>query len=125
MKSQAQARRRLAAGLACLAAAAVGVAGCALEVDEQEELGSTRQELGRSLSPPAGLSASQVPQFVAITFDDNFGSEGMGWATNFFGSKTNPAGSGNAATFDGTPVKTTYFHNSTYLGGMQSSWQTA
>src|SRR5688572_9822364 len=103
MKSQAQAPRRVATGLALFATVAFGAAACVVQVDESEELGWTSQELGRSLAPPAGLSPSQVPQFVAITFDDNFGDDGMAWANTFFTSKVNPAGSGNGATFDGTP----------------------
>ena len=31
--------------------------------------------LAWSASPPGGRSPSSVPQFVAITFDDNFGLE--------------------------------------------------
>jgi peptidoglycan/xylan/chitin deacetylase (PgdA/CDA1 family) len=125
MKSRAQSQRRVARLAFLAAAATLGVSACMLPVDESEDLDSTTQPLTRSLTPPAGLSPSQVPQFVAITFDDNFGPAGMTWANDFFTSKVNPAGSGNAATFDGTPVRTTFYHNSTYLSGMQSSWQTA
>jgi peptidoglycan/xylan/chitin deacetylase (PgdA/CDA1 family) len=96
-----------------------------MQVDESEELGSTTQDLTRSLNPPGGLTAAQVPQFVAVTFDDNFGGAGMDWANFLFAARTNPAGSGNAATFDGTPVRTTFFHNSFYLSEQQSRWQTA
>jgi hypothetical protein len=136
MKSQAQAQRRVAAGLACFAAAAAfGIANCVVPVDDSEdvEVGSTSQQLARSSMPPAGLTPSQVPQFVAITFDDNFGPDGMTWATGasqsvpgFFTSKVNPAGSGNPATFDGTPVRLSFYHNSVYMAGeVQARWQWA
>ncbi len=66
-----------------------------------------------------------MPQFVAVTFDDNFNAEGMDWATGFLRPLRNPGGSGNPGTFDGFPVRTTFPSNSLYLGGMASSWQTA
>jgi hypothetical protein len=66
-----------------------------------------------------------VPQFVAVTFDDNFSPEGMDWATGFLRPLKNPAGSGNPATFDGAAVRTTFPSNSLYLSGMQASWETA
>jgi peptidoglycan/xylan/chitin deacetylase (PgdA/CDA1 family) len=91
----------------------------------KEHVAVTRQALGSSANPPGGLAVAQVPQFVAVTFDDNFSTEGMDWATGFFRPLHNPAGSGNAGTFDGTPARTTFPNNSVYLGGMQASWQTA
>jgi hypothetical protein len=33
-----------------------------------------------STNPPGGFSVSQVPQFVSVTFDDNFGQDGVSWA---------------------------------------------
>jgi peptidoglycan/xylan/chitin deacetylase (PgdA/CDA1 family) len=86
---------------------------------------SVEQALLRSTNPPGGLSVSQVPQFVSVTFDDNFAAEGMDWTVDTFANLKNPAGSGNAATFDGTPVRSTFYHNCLYLSGMQSSWQRA
>ena len=81
--------------------------------------------LARSANPPGGIAAAQAPQFVAVTFDDNFSAEGMTWATSFFAPLRNPAGSGNAATFDGTPARTSFYHNSLYLSGTQSAWRAA
>jgi peptidoglycan/xylan/chitin deacetylase (PgdA/CDA1 family) len=105
---------------------AIAAQGCSAGAPEElEALGAASQQLARSLNPPGGLAVSQVPQFVAVTFDDNFGSEGMNWTTDFFAGKTNPAGSGNAGTFDGSPARVSFYHNSTYLSGMQSSWQAA
>jgi hypothetical protein len=75
-----------------------------------------------SQSPPGGLTPAQVPQFVQIGFDDNqrSGSNtsppgGMTWATNFFKNLKNPAGSGNANTFDGSDVRVSFYSNTTYI----------
>jgi hypothetical protein len=101
---------------------ALALAAC---LQPSEPLAEQRLALARSTSPPGGLAPSQVPQLVAVTFDDNFSSEGMTWATGFYAPLVNPAGSGNAATFDGAPVRTTFYHNSLYLSGAQASWQAA
>lgn len=79
-----------------------------------------------SQSPPQGLSANQVPMFVSIGFDDNGisglpgsgGTGGMNWFLNFIKSKKNPSGNGSASTFDGTPVRVTFFNSAKY----QASW---
>jgi hypothetical protein len=68
--------------------------------------------------PPADLRPDQVPQFVIMSFDDGFGLEagGVGGVNDIvaFGrSHTNPAGSGNAATFDGSPVRMSFYLTST------------
>lgn len=110
--------------LAAFAAASFVTPGCSSPAPT-EATGTTVAALSSSTSPPGGLAVSEVPQFVAVTFDDNFSPEGMDWATGFFRPLRNPAGSGNVGTFDGTPVRTTFPSNSLYLGGMQASWQTA
>ncbi|HEY0712256.1 MAG TPA: polysaccharide deacetylase family protein [Polyangia bacterium] len=89
------------------------------------EVETVQQALVRSTNPPGGLAPSQVPQFVAVTFDDNFQVDGMNWAVNFFGPLKNPAGSNQAATFDNSSARTSFYHNSTYLSGMQTSWRAA
>src|SRR5256885_11367976 len=73
-------------------------------------------------------------------FDDNFGPglntpppRGMPWATNFFKPLKNPAGSGKGATFDGTPVRVSFYSNTTYISGgfvedpvlVKRAWHTA
>ena len=93
-----------------------------------------------SQSPPGGLSPSQVPLFVQLGFDDNQRSGsttnppgGMTWATNFFKNLRNPAGSGNAATFDNTLVRVSFYSNTTYISDgfvedpvlVKKSWRTA
>ncbi|MDG5813666.1 polysaccharide deacetylase family protein [Chitinispirillales bacterium ANBcel5] len=62
-----------------------------------------------STNPPGGLQAGEVPQFVVIGFDDNTSAEGMEWIVDFLATKTNPEGSGNEGTFDGTPVLSTFY----------------
>lgn len=82
---------------------------------------------------PPGLEPVDVPQFVAVTFDDNFVSGlgdvsgGMTWATRFFEPLRNPAGSGFTPTFDGSPVRTSFYGNCLYLDdeGTRKSWRTA
>src|SRR5262249_53424398 len=62
-----------------------------------------------------------IPQFVSITFDDNFGSAfpnatgGMDSIINFYKIRKNPAGSGNAANFDGMPIHASFYYTSIYL----------
>jgi hypothetical protein len=77
-----------------------------------------------SSSPPGGLKPEQVPMFVSFGFDDNPYSEGMNWATGVFGALKNPPGKGNAATFDGTAVRATFYHSSTYTAAA-GSWKAA
>ena len=114
-------------GLGVVASAmAIGAPGCGgRALTETESATTISAALTQSSSPPGGLAVSQVPQFVAVTFDDNFQIDGFNWAINFLGPLHNPAGTNNAATYDNTSVRTSFYHNSTYLSGMQSAWQTA
>ena len=74
-------------------------------------------------SPPAGLAADRVPQLVVIGSDDNgaSGLEGSGAAggmhflTELVAGRRNPAGSGDAATFDGTPAHFSFYVNTYYI----------
>ena len=52
-----------------------------------------------SASPPAGLQAEAVPQFILLTFDDNPAVEPMNWIMEFAGRRKNTDGSGIALTF--------------------------
>src|SRR5216117_3549592 len=92
-----------------------GAVGCSGQ-GGRDGVAAAREALTSSANPPGGLAVAQVPQFVAVTFDDNFTTEGMDWATSFFRPLRNPNGGGNPGTFDGTPVRTTSPSNSTYLG---------
>jgi hypothetical protein len=88
--------------------------------------------LAWSTQPP-GLHPVDVPQFVAVTFDDNFVSGlgepagGMTWASDFFRPLRNPSGSSLPATFDAAPVRTSFYNNCVYLEdeGTRQSWRTA
>ncbi|KMQ52786.1 chitin deacetylase [Chitinispirillum alkaliphilum] len=68
--------------------------------------------------------------FITIGFDDNSRSgiprsdtvvieypEGMLWALEYFRTLTNPAGSGNPATFDGTPARVAFYNTTYYASG--------
>jgi hypothetical protein len=74
-----------------------------------------------SRMPPAGLKPAEVPQFVAVTFDDNFGLAvpgsvgGVSAMVEFYVGKHNPVGRGNAADFDGAPIRATLFDTSIYM----------
>jgi hypothetical protein len=76
-----------------------------------------------SALPPAGLSPQQVPLFVCFGSDDNGYSGlpgsgaagGMHFLTDLFAGRHNPAGTGNIATFDGTPAHYSFFVNTYYI----------
>lgn len=57
-----------------------------------------------SLDPPGGLAPNEVPMFVNIVTDDNNFNNSIQWFQDLFTGRTNPAGTGNTATFDGTPT---------------------
>jgi hypothetical protein len=63
--------------------------------------------------PPGGLSPSQVPQFVCIGFDDNYLANGLKWALDSSRAKVNPTTTTpNTATYDGKPVRFSFYVNS-------------
>ncbi|MCP4148784.1 MAG: polysaccharide deacetylase family protein [bacterium] len=72
---------------------------------------------------PGNLKPVQVPQFVVFGFDDNgySGAEGsvatggMNYITGLFASMTNPAGTGNTATYDGAPLHFSFYCNTKYI----------
>ena len=80
--------------------------------------------LGRALGASSTVSSlpsqGEAPQFVSVTFDDNFGLAapgavgGVRAVVKYFTGKRNPAGRGNAADFDGFPIRTTFFDTSIY-----------
>jgi hypothetical protein len=87
--------------------------------------------------PPAGFRSVGAPQFVAVTFDDNFGLAppgsvgGVKAIIEFYAGKRNPAGTGEAARFDDASIRATFFGTSIYvvapskrvLGGMRGEDQ--
>jgi peptidoglycan/xylan/chitin deacetylase (PgdA/CDA1 family) len=74
-----------------------------------------------SRQPPGGLKPKDIPQFVSITFDDNFGladpraTGGINYIVDFYKNKKNPSGRGNPQNFDGTPIKASFYYTSIYL----------
>jgi peptidoglycan/xylan/chitin deacetylase (PgdA/CDA1 family) len=50
-----------------------------------------------------------------LGFDDNPEVEPMEWIVGFLKDRRNPAGSGNAATFDGMPVRAAFYCNGMYF----------
>lgn len=67
--------------------------------------------------PPGGLKVAEVPQFIVLSFDDNPAAEPMAWFLDVVAARRNPAGRGQAATFDGAPVRAVFFTNGKYLPG--------
>lgn len=70
--------------------------------------------------PPGGFAPGQVPQFVAITSDDNFGNDqpaslgGLKQYIEFMRPLRNA---------DSTPVRGTFFHTTLYLSGNREVWR--
>lgn len=98
----------------------IGLALFALLVEPKAESGST-SFLPWSRQPPGGLKAKEIPQFVSITFDDNFGlahpaaTGGINYIVDFYKNKKNPAGTGNPDNFDRAPITATFYHTSIYV----------
>jgi peptidoglycan/xylan/chitin deacetylase (PgdA/CDA1 family) len=67
--------------------------------------------LAPAAQPPAGLAPAQVPQFILLGFDDNPSAEPVNWVVDYLEARRNPAGAGQAATFDGAPVRMIFFSN--------------
>lgn len=78
-----------------------------------------------SKNPPGGLQPNQVPMLVSIGFDDNMysglegsaGTGGMKWVLDLFQNKVNN-GVGNPGTYDGTPVRASFYNSTVYI----STW---
>ncbi|HEX3776290.1 MAG TPA: polysaccharide deacetylase family protein [Polyangiaceae bacterium] len=121
-------------GVPCAALFVAACAASAPEVGTRAVGESLSAPLPWSESPPAQLLPAEAPQFVAVTFDDNFISGlgdvtgGMTFVTDLLRNKLNPPGNGTAGTFDGTPVRTTFFFTSLYIetdDGNRTAWRTA
>ncbi|MEC4088771.1 MULTISPECIES: hypothetical protein [Pseudoalteromonas] len=85
-----------------------------------------------SQMPPAALRPVQVPLFVSIGFDDNGSKEGMDWITGYTRHLQNAQGSNNAATYDGAPVRFSFFNTAAYIHssandpvGIKRAWRNA
>ena len=77
----------------------------------------TKKQTLTSSTPPGGLTVRQVPQFVHFGFDDNAisgrdGSAtdgGLSFITDLFAARRNPAGNGNARTYDREPARFSFY----------------
>jgi hypothetical protein len=80
-----------------------------------------------SQSPPGGLAAAKVPMIVSFGFDDNARVEGVAWFADLVRNRKNHSGTGNPQTFDGTPVRATWFLTANYTaeGFVTAGTQTA
>lgn len=67
-----------------------------------------------SQSPPGGLQPSQVPQFIVFGFDDQINAAAFRWVYKMFSSKTNPPGTGQKATYDGSRATASFYTTTTY-----------
>ena len=75
-----------------------------------------------SALPPGNLSASQVPQFVVLGFDDNTIGEGIDWMVDTMQDKTNRDGSSARVSFYCNTVGMKTYHDDdpdTLLAAMQ------
>jgi peptidoglycan/xylan/chitin deacetylase (PgdA/CDA1 family) len=98
--------------------ALVLVSGCRLLRPERGAAGPEPSD-----RPPSGLLPGEVPQFVCFGSDDNGysglaesgASGGLHFLTELFAGRRNPAGHGDAGTFDGAPVHYSFYVNTRYL----------
>lgn len=67
-----------------------------------------------SQSPPGGLEPSKIPMFVCFGLDDNARVDGISWFADLFRARKNAPGTGNPQTFDGAPVRATWFLTANY-----------
>ncbi|MBI2931727.1 MAG: hypothetical protein HYY16_08750, partial [Planctomycetes bacterium] len=90
--------RSIAVGVLALSMALVGAAS------------PPTDNMPPSTWPPGGLNVSEVPQFVILGVDDNWSEPGLTWWTvDLFQGMINPAGTGNAATYDGTSARASFY----------------
>ena len=79
-----------------------------VDIDELIRQGIEVKPIVKSI--PGGLSREKTPVFLSIGSDDNFNSKGVNWFVNdLLAGKTNPAGTGNPATFDGLPARMSFY----------------
>ncbi|MGM0443103.1 MAG: T9SS type A sorting domain-containing protein [Fibrobacterota bacterium] len=68
---------------------------------------------------PGGLDAANIPLFISLGFDDNKYADGVDWIREeLLKDRFNNEGTGNAATFDGTPMQTDIY----VIGNADYAW---
>ncbi|MCF2857284.1 hypothetical protein L1286_07375 [Pseudoalteromonas sp. SMS1] len=85
-----------------------------------------------SQMPPSQLRPVQVPLFISIGFDDNGSKEGMDWIIDFTRNLHNATGTNNTATFDGSPIRFSFYNTPSYIEsiandpvGIKHAWREA
>lgn len=92
---------------------------------------SAQNDQPPSQNPPGGLKPEQVPMFVSFGFDDNSktgyqpagdaSGGGIQWIVDFLSDKKNNSGTGNDKTYDGSPVRASFYLASCYVSGANTS----
>lgn len=65
----------------------------------------------------ANIPIEKCPMFIVFGFDDNGYADGMDTILDIFADPNhkNPQGSGNSATFDGMPIKASFFNTANFI----------
>lgn len=82
-------------------------------------------QLAPTTAAPNGLDSMKIPQLLVLGFDDNRFDDGVRWVVDtLLGGRNNPAGLGNPATFDGTPLRATFYviSNADQWGGWRHAY---
>lgn len=80
---------------------------------------STADNVAPSQKPPNNLSVSNVPQFVIFGYDDQESTEGMQAVLDIFKARKNPQGIDQKETFDGTPLRCSFYTTGKYLNSSE------
>ncbi len=114
----------------CVFAGVLGLTLLSFIFDPHAENSDAQTAAGRSVPAtslswshnlPGDLKPEDIPQFVSITFDDNFGlanlsaTGGINYIIEFYKNKKNPDGTGNPDNFDALPIKASFYHTSIYV----------
>ncbi|MCL2721619.1 MAG: hypothetical protein FWD47_09820, partial [Treponema sp.] len=78
-----------------------------------------------SQNPPRDLKAENIPQFIAVGFDDNEKVEGMNWAVDTFSSRKNPDGTNCSCAFYNTTSGITKTEAADPVPLVRKSWKYA
>ncbi len=108
MKIEQSALLALAATSILFAAGGVGA------YDFSDSLDASKKHPGSD-----SISVDKVPMFISFGFDDNGiadkkGKGGTTWIRNYLKEKTNPLGTGNPATFDGSAMRSAFYMTAKY-----------
>lgn len=68
-----------------------------------------------SKNAPGNIPIKKTPMFIVLGFDDNYIPSAMNWVLDLLREYDNPSGNDNDDTFDGEPIKVTFFQPGTSL----------